>query len=76
MAIKCNLSTIMGKRKVNIQEVHEVTTLNRQTIANLYYEKVKRIDFDTLNKLCAMFSCQPGDILEYVPDEEKPPAKL
>ena len=65
--IKCNLSLLMGKYRETIQSVHEKTGLNRNTISNLYHEKVKRIDFDTLEKLCILFDCQPGDILEYIP---------
>lgn len=48
--IKCNLSLLMGKYRETIQSVHEKTGLNRNTISNLYHEKVKRIDFDTLEK--------------------------
>ena len=66
--IKCNLSLLMGKYRETIQSVHEKTGLNRNTISNLYHEKVKRIDFDTLEKLCKLFNSQPGDILEYIPD--------
>jgi len=66
--IKCHLSKIMGIRRDTIQSVHEKTGLNRNTISNLYHEKVKRIDFDTLEGLCAALDCQPGDLLEYIPD--------
>lgn len=61
--IKCNLSTLMGANKMSIQDVHEKTKLNRNTISNLYHEKVKRIDFDTIDKLCELFDCQVGDLL-------------
>lgn len=62
--IKCNLSKLMGEHKVNIQEVHEATGLNRNTISNLYHEKVKRVDFRTIDKLCNYFDCKVGDLLE------------
>lgn len=62
--IKCNLSELMGKHKMNIQDVHEKTDLNRNTISNLYHEKVTRIDFDTIEKLCNLFNCEVGDLLE------------
>lgn len=68
--IRFNLSTLMGMHKLNIQDVHERTGLNRNTISNLYHEKVKRIDFDTINKFCILFNCQPGDLLQYLPDKE------
>lgn len=62
--IKCNLSKLMGIHKVTIQDIHEGTKLNRNTISNLYHEKVKRIDFDTIDKLCDFFNCEVGDLLE------------
>lgn len=62
--IKFKLSELMGKHKVTIQDVHEGTKLNRNTISNLYHEKVKRIDFDTIDKLCDFFDCEPGDLLK------------
>ena len=69
--IKCKLSELMGKEKVNIQDVHEGTGLNRNTISNLYHEKVKRIDFNTINQLCKYFNCQVGDILIYKEDKQR-----
>lgn len=62
--IKCNLSELMGKHKMTIQDVHEKTGLNRNTISNLYHEKVTRIDFDTIGKLCKLFNCEVGELLE------------
>lgn len=61
--VKCNLSMLMGKHKLTIQDVHEQTGLNRNTIANLYHEKVKRIDFDTIEKLCKACKCTIGELL-------------
>lgn len=71
--IKCNLSKLMGIHKMSIQDVHEKTGLNRNTISNLYHEKAGRIDFETMNKLCTFFNCQagPGDLFEYIPDKEE-----
>lgn len=61
--IKCHLSDFMGKTKMTIQDVHEQTGLNRNTISNLYHEKVKRIDFETIEKLCNLFQCDVGELL-------------
>lgn len=54
----------MGERKMTIQDVHEQTGLNRNTISNLYHEKVKRVDYDTIDKLCTLFGCTVGELLE------------
>ena len=71
MAVKCNLSTLMGAKKVNIQDVCDKTGLARNTVAFLYHEKVKRIDFETINKLCELFNCNTQDLLEFIPDTAK-----
>ncbi len=68
--IRNNLSKLMGIQRLTIQDVHEKTGLNRNTISNLYHEKAKRIDFVTLDKLCTALNCQPGDLLECLPEKE------
>lgn len=68
--IKCHLSRILGEKRMSIKEVHEKTGLSRNTISNIYNEKAKMIDLDTLDKLCKLFSCTVCDLLEYVPDVE------
>lgn len=62
--VKCNLSELMGKHKMTIQDVSNETGLNRNTISNLYHEKVKRVDFETVEKLCKLFNCSVGKLLE------------
>ena len=62
--INCNLSLLMGIKKVNIQTVHEQTGLTRNTISNLYNEKTTRIDYETIDKICEYFDCQVGELLE------------
>ena len=63
VTLHCMLSTLMGKKRVTIQEVHNQTGLSRNTIANLYYDRATRIDYDTLTKLCVFFDCNVGDLL-------------
>lgn len=70
MAVHCKLSTLMGEKRYNIQDVFEKTGLSRATVSNLYHDKMQRIDYETLGKLCKLFGCAVGDILEYV-DEDK-----
>ena len=65
MAIKCKLSTLMGENRYNMGYVHEKTGLSRTTISNLYHDRMERIDYVTLSKLCELFNCPVGDILEH-----------
>lgn len=68
MSIKCNLSTLMGKHKMTIQDVCNKTGLARNTVSFLYHEKQNAISFETLNKLCTLFNCNIQDILIYKND--------
>lgn len=60
----CTLSTLMGKARFNIQDVHERTGLSRTTIAQLYHDKATRVDFETIEKLCSLFNCSVTDLLQ------------
>lgn len=57
MHLQCNLSSLMGKHRYKIQDVHEQTGLARKTISALYNDKATRIDFSTIEKLCRLFDC-------------------
>lgn len=69
--IRCNLSTLMGKNRYKIQDVCEKTGLARGTVSNLYHDKMQRIDYDTLEKLCKLFDCQANSILEFYLEYEE-----
>ena len=64
MAVHCNLSTLMGRKRYSIQDVHILTGLSRSTVSSLYNDKTTRIDFDTLEKLCRLFECSAGELSE------------
>jgi len=72
MPIQWRLATVMADRRVRtIAELARRSGLARSTLTPLWYGRVKRIDTDTLEALCKALDCQPGDLLVYVPDEEK-----
>lgn len=62
--MKCQLSTLMGKARYSIQDVHVKTGLARSTVTQLYHDKATRIDFETIEKLCDLFDCEIGDLLK------------
>lgn len=70
MAVRCKLSTLMGEKRYNIQDVYEKTGLSRGTVSNLYHDKMERIDCETISKLCKLFKCSVGDLLEYIEEKE------
>lgn len=65
MFVRCNLSTMMGKKRYSIQDVHKKTGLSRNTISNLYNDKATRIDYATIGKLCTLFDCDIGELLSF-----------
>ena len=68
--IKVKVSDLMGKKKMTITKLIEISGLSRRSISALYHEKVSRVDFDTLEKLCKAFNCKLEDLIEYIPDEQ------
>lgn len=62
LAMRCQLSTLMGKARYSIQDVHIKTGLARSTVTQLYHDKATRIDYDTIEKLCSLFNCGMSDL--------------
>lgn len=58
----------MGERKLKIVDVARETGLNRNTVTLLYKETAQRIDLEAIDKLCDLFECEVGDLLEKVSD--------
>lgn len=63
MIVKSNLSTLMGKHRYSIKDVHEKTGLARGTISNLYNDRATRIDYDTIARFCGLFQCGVDSLL-------------
>lgn len=62
--IRCNLSRFMGEQKINISDLARKTGLNRNTISLLYHEKASRVELEVIEKLCVVFNCGVGELLE------------
>ena len=69
--IRCHLSSLMGRDKLNIANVARATGLNRSTVTALYRETATRVELPAIEQLCALFKCNVGDLLEVVPDGSK-----
>lgn len=65
MAIIVNLDVMMAKRKMSLNELSEKVGLTLANLSILKTGKAKAIRFSTLELLCKVLDCQPGDILEY-----------
>ncbi len=71
MAIIVNLDVMMAKRKMSLNELSEKVGLTLSNLSILKTGKAKAIRFSTLETICNVLDCQPGDILEYVNDKQK-----
>ena len=69
MAIMVNLDVMMAKRKMNLTELAGEVDITLANLSILKNNKAKAVRFSTLEAICKALGCQPGDILEYVPDE-------
>lgn len=70
MAIIVNLDIMMTRRKISLGELAEKIDITPANLSILKTGKAKAIRFSTLEAICRVLDCQPGDILEYQVDEE------
>jgi putative transcriptional regulator len=67
MTIVVNLDVMLARRKMRSRELAERVGITEQNISLLKSGKVRGVRFDTLEKICDVLQCQPGDLLEYRP---------
>ena len=67
MPIIVNLDVMLARRKMRSKELAERVGITEQNISLLKSGKVRGVRFDTLEKICEVLDCQPGDVLEYRP---------
>lgn len=65
MAIIVNLDVEMARQKMSLTELSEKVGITMSNLSNLKTGKAKAIRFSTLDAICKVLQCQPGDILEY-----------
>ena len=67
--IVVNLDVMMARRKMTLSQLSEKVDITLANLSILKNNKAKAVRFSTLEAICDALDCQPGDILEYVPDE-------
>lgn len=70
MSIIINLDVMMAKRKMGLTELAGKVDITLANLSILKNNKAKAIRLSTLDAICEALECQPGDILEYVEDDE------
>ena len=68
--IRINLDVMMARRKMSLTELADKVGITMANLSILKTEKAKAIRFSTLESICKALDCQPGDILEFLPDKK------
>ena len=71
MSIMVNLDVMMAKRKMSLGELAQKVDITMANLSILKNNKARAVRFSTLEAICKALDCQPGDILEFVPDKEE-----
>ena len=70
MAIILRLDRVMADRKMSLNELSERVGVSNVNLSKINTGKISAVRFSTLNAICQALDCQPGNILEYIPDED------
>lgn len=70
MQINVNLDVMMAKRKMGLTELSDKVDVTMANLSILKNNKAKAVRFSTLAAICKALNCQPGDILEFIDDED------
>jgi putative transcriptional regulator len=73
VAIVVTLDVMLARRKMRSRELAERIGITEANVSLLKSGRVKGVRFETLEKICGVLDCQPGDILEYRPDAGESP---
>lgn len=71
MAIIVNIDVMLAKRKMSVTELSEKLGITMANVSILKNGKAKAVKIETINKLCKVLDCQPGDLFAYEEDEEE-----
>lgn len=69
--IRINLNVVLAKRRMKVTELAGKIGLTYVNVSTIKNERIKAIKMSTLDKICEVLECQPGDILEYVDEKEE-----
>jgi putative transcriptional regulator len=69
MAIIMHLDVMLARRKMRLKELAAALGQSEQNLSMIKTGKIRGVRFDTLDRMCVILECQPGDLLEHVPDD-------
>ena len=73
MAILVNIDLMLARRKMSVAQFAEAVGITPANVAVLKNGRAKAVRFSTLDAICRVLDCQPGDVLQWVPDDNPSP---
>nr|DAO26163.1 MAG TPA: Cro/C1-type HTH DNA-binding domain protein [Caudoviricetes sp.] len=70
--IRIRLKAMLAEKGIKQKDLAAMTGIRQPTLSGMNNNSVKHIPLDVLDKICIVLDCQPGELLEYVPDEKSP----
>lgn len=70
MTVKVQLKEVRTAKNLSQNELARLLEMSLGNVQKIEYGKAKSIPLDTLDRLCKVLSCEPGDLLRYVPDDD------
>ena len=64
------LAKLIGEKRLDYRDIVKLTKIDNHTVNKLFKGNTKRIEFDTLDKLCFALDCNTDDILKYIPNKK------
>lgn len=71
MSIRVRLAVLLAEKQMKLKELEEKTGISLNNLSVLKTNKAKAIRFSTLNEICKALDCQPGELFEYINEEEE-----
>lgn len=68
--IKFTVKVMLAKRGMTQKQLSEITGIRPPTVSAMCVGLISRVPVDVIDKICKALDCQPGDLMEYIPDEE------
>jgi len=69
--IKFKLDRVLFENgNIKVPKLQEISGVNKNTLYAIYNGSITRIDISVIDRICAALNCQPGDLLEHIPDKE------
>lgn len=73
--IKFTVKVMLAKREMTQKQLAELTSIRPPTISMMCLSTIERVQVEYIDRICQVLECQPGDLMEYIPDDQVKPKK-